>query len=89
MDDTSDLTSEMEDEDRRGENGRRLRDERRRDSATADNWPAKKERRSGSDRRAMERRQRCMHCGKTYKIRTMGQPQCECRLRAIRNPGGI
>ncbi|GEM_PF-2154637 len=89
MDRILELTEEMEDTERRGEDGRRLSKDRRSDTARAEKWPANKERRSGNDRRALERRQRCMHCGETYKIRTMGQPTCECRLRAIRNPGGV
>jgi len=82
------LTAEMKDTERRDEDGRRLTGDRRSDTARAENWSAGKERRSGNDRRALERRQRCMHCGENYTIRTMGQPTCACRLRAIRNPGG-
>ncbi len=89
MDDILDLTADMAEKERRDDNGRRLSEDRRQDNTTAEKWPAHKERRSGSDRRAMERRQRCIHCGERYTIRTMGQPTCACRLRAIRNPGGI
>ena len=88
MNEVLDLTPEMVNQERRDEAGRRIRVDRRHDAVTVKGWPADKNRRSGEDRRSEDRRKRCIHCGNTYTLTTMGQPTCGCRLNAFQNPGG-
>jgi hypothetical protein len=81
------LTEDMVDPDRRDADGRRLVEGRRVDLVLSENWDPQKERRISDERRALDRRKRCVHCGETYSPRITGQPECACRLRAIHNPG--
>ena len=85
MTDVFELTEEMVDQDRREEDGRRLTQDRRIDTVTAQNWDPNKERRSNTDRRVADRRRKCMHCGESYTLRANGQTQCACRLRALQS----
>ena len=88
MKDILELTEEMLGTDRRGSDGRRMPEDRRRDIPSSKSWPAENEKRLVGERRALDRRKLCVHCGETYKLRGSGQPECACRLNAIHNPGG-